>query len=199
MRDPEVRSRLVESAQRAYATGELSDASSVHSQDQMPEFSELQVMRHAVKRNPMLTDLAAERRASPVEVMIDLAVESDFEQCFGRFTGWQDADLLTAMTHPHTVMTFSDSGAHVSSILGASIQTPNGHCPRRTALGIGERSERIPALSAHQSCSRAAAASCRGSRASAGGPSAAIRPPRKRPGRWRHASRATTTSSPSTV
>ena len=123
MRDPAVRARLVESADRAYAAGELSDATSVHPQDQMPEYSELQVMRHAIKRNPMLADLAAERRVSPVEAMIDLAIETDFEQCFGRFTGWNDADLLTAMKHPHTVMTFSDSGAHISSILGASIQT----------------------------------------------------------------------------
>jgi N-acyl-D-amino-acid deacylase len=123
MRDPRVRSRLIESAERAYAAGELSDASSVHPQDQMPEFSELQVMCNAIEPNPMLTDLAAERGASPVEAMVDLAVESNFEQCFGRFTGWQDHDLLTAMKHPHTVMTFSDSGAHVSSILGASIQT----------------------------------------------------------------------------
>jgi N-acyl-D-aspartate/D-glutamate deacylase len=123
MRDPQVRARLIESADRAYASGELSDATSVHPQDQMPEYSELQVMRHAIKRNPMLTEIAVERGVSAVEAMIDLAIETDFEQCFGRFTGWSDADLLTAMKHPHTVMTFSDSGAHISSILGASIQT----------------------------------------------------------------------------
>ena len=123
MRDVAVRDRLVTSAERAYAAGELSDAASVHPQDQMPEFSELQVMRHAIKRNPTLTEVAAQRDTSPVGAMIDLAVESDFGQVFGRFTGWTSADLLTAMKHRHTVMTFSDSGAHVSSILGASIQT----------------------------------------------------------------------------
>jgi N-acyl-D-aspartate/D-glutamate deacylase len=121
--DPDVRSRLVAAAEAAYAGGNLSNAASVHPQDQMPEFSEIQVMRHAIKRNPSLTEVAAERGMSPVELMIDLAVDSNFEQVFGRFTGWDDKDLLTAMKHPHTVMTFSDSGAHISSILGASIQT----------------------------------------------------------------------------
>jgi N-acyl-D-aspartate/D-glutamate deacylase len=118
-----VRRTLVDSAEAAYDAGTLSDAASVHPQDQMPAFLELQVMRHAIKRNPGLTDLAADRGMSPVELMIDLAVESKFEQVFGRFTGWDDDDLKIAMKHPHTVMTFSDSGAHVSSILGASIQT----------------------------------------------------------------------------
>lgn len=123
LRDPEVRQRLVDAAERAYEANELSDAASVHPQDQMPEFSELLVMRHAIKPNPRLTDVARERGTSPVETMIDLAVESDFEQVFGRFTGWQDDALRTALKHPHTVMTFSDSGAHVSAILGGSIQT----------------------------------------------------------------------------
>jgi len=123
LRDHDVRQRLVASAEAAYASDQLSNKASVHPQDQMPAFSELQVMRHAIKRNPMVTDLAGERGVSPVELMIDLAVESDFEQVFGRFTGWADQDLRTAMKHRHTVMTFSDSGAHISSILGASIQT----------------------------------------------------------------------------
>jgi N-acyl-D-amino-acid deacylase len=123
MRDPAVRERLVSSAEQAYATGVLSDPASVHPQDEMPDLSELQVMRHAIKRNPVLTDLACERGIGPIELMIDTAVESEFEQVFGRFTGWRDEDLRTAMMHPHTVMTFSDSGAHISAILGASIQT----------------------------------------------------------------------------
>jgi N-acyl-D-amino-acid deacylase len=123
MRDPEIRRALVASAERAYESDELSDPTSVHPQDQMPEFSDLQVMRHAVEPNPSLIDVARERSTSPVETMIDLAVESDCEQVFGRFTGWEYPDLRTAMKHPHTVMTFSDSGAHISSILGASIQT----------------------------------------------------------------------------
>jgi N-acyl-D-aspartate/D-glutamate deacylase len=123
LRDPQVRALLARSAEQAYAEGALSNAASVHPQDQMPEFSELQVMRHAIKRNPTVTEVAAERGVSPVELMIDLAVESDLEQVFGRFTGWTDEGLFDAMRHPHTVMTFSDSGAHISTILGASIQT----------------------------------------------------------------------------
>jgi N-acyl-D-aspartate/D-glutamate deacylase len=57
--------------------------------------------------------------------MIDLAVESDFEQLFIQPSLYpQDPDvLLEVMRHPRTVMTFSDSGAHVSQIADASIHT----------------------------------------------------------------------------
>ncbi len=57
--------------------------------------------------------------------MIELALESDFEQLFIQPSLYpQDPDvLLAALRHPRTVMTFSDSGAHLSQISDASIQT----------------------------------------------------------------------------
>jgi len=62
---------------------------------------------------------------SPARVMIDLAVESDFEQLFIQPSLYpQDEEvLLEVLRHPRTVMTFSDSGAHLSQIADASIQT----------------------------------------------------------------------------
>jgi N-acyl-D-aspartate/D-glutamate deacylase len=56
--------------------------------------------------------------------MIDLSLESDFEQLFLQpLTGRDSHDLLEVMKHPRTVMTFSDSGAHVSQIMDSSIHT----------------------------------------------------------------------------
>ena len=56
--------------------------------------------------------------------MIDLALERDlkvfFIQPIFRFT---DENTVRVMKHPRTVMTFSDSGAHVSQVADSSIQT----------------------------------------------------------------------------
>ena len=57
--------------------------------------------------------------------MIDLALETDFGQLFIQPSLYpQDPEVLLAvMRHPRTVMTFSDSGAHLSQICDASIHT----------------------------------------------------------------------------
>jgi N-acyl-D-amino-acid deacylase len=61
---------------------------------------------------------------SPVDAMIDLAIESDMECFFLQPIANEDQDhALELMRHPRTVVTFSDSGAHVSQIMDASIQT----------------------------------------------------------------------------
>ena len=39
----------------------------------------------AVSRNPTVAELAAKRNVDPVEVMMDLAVESNFNQLFMQF------------------------------------------------------------------------------------------------------------------
>jgi N-acyl-D-aspartate/D-glutamate deacylase len=57
--------------------------------------------------------------------MIDLALESDFEVLFIQPSLYpqDEAVLLEVLRHPRTVMTFSDSGAHLSQICDSSIQT----------------------------------------------------------------------------
>ncbi len=60
----------------------------------------------------------------PVELMIQLSLETDMSQFF--FQGlmpFDYEDTKRCMQHPHTVMGFSDSGAHVSQMSDASIQT----------------------------------------------------------------------------
>jgi N-acyl-D-aspartate/D-glutamate deacylase len=56
--------------------------------------------------------------------VIDLAIETELQQLFIQpLTPTDDDALLAVMRHPHSVMTFSDSGAHVSQIADSSIQT----------------------------------------------------------------------------
>jgi N-acyl-D-aspartate/D-glutamate deacylase len=55
--------------------------------------------------------------------MIELAVQTDLAQLFVQKSTPLSDDLLTTLTHPDTVMTFSDAGAHVSQIVDCSIQT----------------------------------------------------------------------------
>jgi N-acyl-D-aspartate/D-glutamate deacylase len=59
--------------------------------------------------------------------MMDLALESDFNQLFMQFdeatVPKTEEEALATLRHPRTVMTFSDSGAHVSLIMDSSIHT----------------------------------------------------------------------------
>jgi len=54
-----------------------------------------------------VAEIARERGVDPVEAMLDLAIEKDLERFF---------------VHPVAVVTFSDSGAHVSQIIDSSLQ-----------------------------------------------------------------------------
>ena len=90
-----------------------------------PDFDGIRVYLHGLPPNPTVNEVAAARGVSPVEAMIDLALETDFGQLFIQPSLYpQDPDVLLAvMRHPRTVMTFSDSGAHLSQIADASIHT----------------------------------------------------------------------------
>jgi N-acyl-D-aspartate/D-glutamate deacylase len=118
--DPEVRARLVEAAHHGeYPRG------AVGGEARKPNYETLRVVRSALPgRNPTVASVAAERGVDPVEAMIDLALERDLDQFFLQPNVNFDLDaVLEILRHPRTVMTFSDSGAHVSQIMDASIQT----------------------------------------------------------------------------
>jgi N-acyl-D-aspartate/D-glutamate deacylase len=58
------------------------------------------------------------------DALIDCALESDLRVLFQiSATREQEAPLLVALRHPRTVMTFGDSGAHVTQISGGNHQT----------------------------------------------------------------------------
>ncbi|MSP97457.1 MAG: hypothetical protein EXR29_09595 [Betaproteobacteria bacterium] len=118
--DPEQRKRLVDATKRGvYRTG--------GGEPRKPQYENMYVVYSAVSRNPTVAELAAQRNLDPVEVMMDLALESNFNQLFMQFdmatVPKSEVEALATLRHPRTVMTFSDSGAHVSLIMDSSIHT----------------------------------------------------------------------------
>jgi N-acyl-D-amino-acid deacylase len=96
-------------------------------QPRQPDYKNMHVIEITVRPNPSVADLALQRGVDPVEVMIDCALETGFDQFFMQFSARSmardEAEMLTTLLHPRTVMTFSDSGAHVGLIMDSSIQT----------------------------------------------------------------------------
>jgi N-acyl-D-aspartate/D-glutamate deacylase len=90
-----------------------------------PDYDGLRVYDRGLPPWPSVREIAVRRGVSPAEAMIELALESDFGQLFIQPSLYpQDPEvLLDVLRHPRTVMTFSDSGAHLSQISDASLQT----------------------------------------------------------------------------
>ena len=113
-----MRERLVRSANE----GDFGRA--VGAEARKPRYDRIHVLERAHGRNPTLAELSESSGRDPVEIMIDLALESKFEVFFQQFPVKPDDTAIEAMLkHPRTAMTFSDSGAHVSQIMDSSIQT----------------------------------------------------------------------------
>jgi N-acyl-D-amino-acid deacylase len=71
-----------------------------------------------------MAELARQKNTHPVELMIDMALERDMKFFMIQpIANENQAEALELMKHPRSVVTFSDSGAHVSQIMDASLQT----------------------------------------------------------------------------
>ena len=71
-----------------------------------------------------VAEVAHQRGCDPVEAMIDVALERDFDAFFFQPIANEDQDVaLELMRYKHAVVTFSDSGAHVSQLMDSSLQT----------------------------------------------------------------------------
>ncbi|MET0888173.1 MAG: amidohydrolase family protein, partial [Mycetocola sp.] len=109
--DPATRARLVEAAQQM---GRIRD---VGAGPRTPDYELSIVWQNPIPPNPSVADVARQRRIDPVEAMIELALETNFEQCFVQnLVPYTDSQIIETMRHPNMVMTFSDTGAHVSQI-----------------------------------------------------------------------------------
>ena len=118
--DPQRRKRLVDATKNGvYRTG--------GGEPRKPNYDNMYVFRDPVRRNPTVAELAQQRNVDPVEVMMDLAIETDLNQLFMQFdittVPKSEDEALATLRHPRTVMTFSDAGAHVSLIMDSCIHT----------------------------------------------------------------------------
>jgi N-acyl-D-aspartate/D-glutamate deacylase len=97
----------------------------VGAQARPPDFEGIKVYQHGLPPNPSVADVARQRGVHPAQAMIELCVESGGDQLFIQPSRYpqDEAMLLRAMRHPRAVMTFSDSGAHLSQIADSSIHT----------------------------------------------------------------------------
>ena len=119
LRDPDLCKRLVE-----IANGEAPRNRIVGVEARPPDYDHLYVMDSMVGEQRLLKDVAGERGVNPVALMIDLSLETDFNQFFCQPAANENQDhVLEMMKHPRSVVTFSDSGAHVSQIMDSSLQT----------------------------------------------------------------------------
>ncbi len=116
--DPDVAARLVSAAHE----GPYGRA--IGAEARRPDFELMQVLERPVGPNPTVAEAARARGLDPVALIIRLGVESDLHQFFFQtFSPFDHQAVKRAMSHPRTVMTFSDAGAHVSQMSDASIQT----------------------------------------------------------------------------
>jgi N-acyl-D-aspartate/D-glutamate deacylase len=116
LHDPALRSRLVEAAHH----GVYADAFGPEAR--RPHFDSLRVLLSPYPDNPTVADEAARRGIDPVEAMIDISLERNFDVFFAQdLVPQEDELLLSLLRHPRTAMGFSDSGAHLSQIFDSSI------------------------------------------------------------------------------
>jgi N-acyl-D-amino-acid deacylase len=117
--DPEFRARLVAAASGPSERHKRGDRTVMP-----PDWDFVFHMTDASAPGRSLTDLAQEKGLQPVDMMIELALASDLKAMFRMpINNHDENDVIEMMKHPRSVVTFSDSGAHVSQIMDSSLQT----------------------------------------------------------------------------
>ncbi len=121
LRNPEIRRKLVQSANQPPQEG----TRAVGAEARAANFKWLfPILDRAVPPYQSVAEIAAERNQDPVETYIELALEKRLKRFFMQpLTNTHEPSTLEMMQHPRSVVTFSDSGAHVSQIMDSSLQT----------------------------------------------------------------------------
>jgi N-acyl-D-aspartate/D-glutamate deacylase len=119
LRNPETRRRLVEAA-RERGQAERGVGAEVRSAN----FKWMFPLLRPTPPHRSIAEIADAEHKDPVDVIIDLALARNLKQFFMQTLVNEDQDrVLEMMKHPRSVVTFSDSGAHVSQIMDSSLQT----------------------------------------------------------------------------
>ena len=115
--DQDSRARLV----RAVHDGDYGRA--IGAETRAPDWDWIFPMERALPPHRSIRSMADEHGTDPVDVFIDLALDSDFDRLFIQTIANHDQQTVREIiAHPRVIPTFSDSGAHVSQIMDSSIQ-----------------------------------------------------------------------------
>jgi N-acyl-D-amino-acid deacylase len=96
----------------------------VNAEPRPPDYESMIVLTSIEGSNESVATVAARRGVHPVELMVDLALETDFEQFFVQPITTQPEDkTYEELSDPNTVIAGSDAGAHLSQIMDSAIPT----------------------------------------------------------------------------
>jgi N-acyl-D-aspartate/D-glutamate deacylase len=117
--DADKRRQLVEIASKPYEGPIVRGAEA-----RPPKWDEIFALTDMKGPHKSMAELARQKNTHPVDLMIDMALERDLKFFMIQPIANEDqAEALELMKHPRSVVTFSDSGAHVSQIMDSSLQT----------------------------------------------------------------------------
>jgi N-acyl-D-amino-acid deacylase len=120
LRNPDMRRKLVEAARAQEDDG----GRGIGPEARSANYNYLFVMESGTPPHRSVAEIAKARGQKPVDVVIDLALEKKMKQFFLQPIANENMDhALEMIKHPRSVVTFSDSGAHVSQIMDSSLQT----------------------------------------------------------------------------
>ena len=118
LRDPELRRKLVETSR------ERDNRKALGTEARQAAYDWIFVMDQVDPPHRSVAEIARERGVDPVEAIIDLALEKDMDRFFFHPIANENQELaIELIKHPQAVVTFSDSGAHVSQLMDSSLQT----------------------------------------------------------------------------
>ncbi|MCB2073920.1 MAG: amidohydrolase family protein [Novosphingobium sp.] len=145
LKDPATREALVDAVKNAVY------GRAIGAESRPPEWDEYYYYDTPLPPYRSLGEMAAERGVHPIEVLIDEAVATDLDALFMQYlTRTSDEETVAVMRHPSSVMTFSDSGAHVGQIADSSIQSHliAYFCREKQMLSLPEAVEMITSRAA---------------------------------------------------
>jgi N-acyl-D-amino-acid deacylase len=120
LRNPDTRRKLVEIA-RDRRRSEPKDGQLFA---MGPDFDWMWVADKGLPPYRSVAEIARESGQDPVDVIIDLALKTHLKQLFLQTVANENQEhVLEMMRHPRCVVTFSDSGAHVSQLMDSSLQS----------------------------------------------------------------------------
>ncbi len=122
--DPETRRALIAAeAQMKPRDNVFQGGGAATTDPRRPDYGNLFALSGVDWDEPPVAELARRRNANPVEVMLDLMAANADQVFVQPIVNERPEEVLGLLSHPRTLATFSDSGAHVAQEMGSSLQT----------------------------------------------------------------------------